>query len=305
MSGAKAADGGAPPTAVKLLSPLDRAKAEKAQMIAEAPAKAKAAKEAAEVAAARGLEANKAISALREAENAVAAARASLASAVAAVAQAKTPEATERAQAEQSAAETKLAEASRLATEAGVAESAATQEALAAATAAWEAEKASDLAAQASRAGERNTEPISIFVSKKTGRVYVRQAWRPLYEAPATIKDPASPLGTHVYVAVETKEDNSAMRWVSITYPQTTSGPDAKRPPQPHRSRRGDRSEPAAEPPARPHETAAGALDRVALNEETKRFIADRLWVGASIIVSDYGLSDEAGKYTDFIVQPR
>ncbi len=47
------------------------------------------------------------------------------------------------------------------------------------------------------------------------------------------------------------------------------------------------------------------ALDRVELDEETRRFIADRLWAGASLIVSDYGLSNEAGKYTDFIVQPR
>ena len=36
-----------------------------------------------------------------------------------------------------------------------------------------------------------------------------------------------------------------------------------------------------------------------------KQFIADRMWAGASLIVSDYGLSNEAGKYTDFIVQPR
>jgi hypothetical protein len=46
-------------------------------------------------------------------------------------------------------------------------------------------------------------------------------------------------------------------------------------------------------------------LDRIELDQETKQFIADRMWAGASLIVSDYGLSNEAGKYTDFIVQPR
>ena len=56
-------------------------------------------------------------------------------------------------------------------------------------TAAWDAEKASDAAAAVVRAGERATEPISVFVSKKTGRVYIRQAWAPIHEAPVTFKD--------------------------------------------------------------------------------------------------------------------
>ena len=94
--------------------------------------------------------------------------------------------------------------------------------------------------------------------------------------------------------------DNKGMRWLAVTYPQPSSNPDR----QP-RSRRGDREH---QPPAshgRPRETPAGALDRVVMNEETKAFIADHLWAGASLIVSDHGLSNEFGKYTDFIVQPR
>ncbi len=46
---------------------------------------------------------------------------------------------------------------------------------------------------RALKATERNTEPISIFVSKKAGRVYIRQAWAPIHEAPATFKDPQRP----------------------------------------------------------------------------------------------------------------
>ena len=57
--------------------------------------------------------------------------------------------------------------------------------------------------------------------------------------------------------------------------------------------------------PSQPRETATGALDRIVLLEETRKFISDRLWAGASLIVSEHGLSNEAGKYTDFIVQPR
>ena len=303
LSSDKVAEAGAAQAAVKLLSPLDRAKAARAQMIAEAPAKAKAAKEAAEVSAAKAAEANRAMSARREAEAALGVARDRLAAAAKAVEQAKTPEAAERAKADQTAAEVKVEEAAKAAAEAAVAESAKTQEALDAATVAWDAEKASDLAAATVRIGDRATEPISIFVSRKTGRVHIRQVWRTIHDAPVTLKDPETSLGTHVYVAVETLEDGKGMRWLSVTYPQSTSGPDVKPPP---RARRGDRHEPAhANDAGRPRETAVGALARIQLSEETKAFIADRLWAGASIIVSDYGISDEAGKYTDFIVQPR
>ena len=41
------------------------------------------------------------------------------------------------------------------------------------------------------------------------------------------------------------------------------------------------------------------------MTPETKAFISDKLWAGASLIVSDQGLSHEMGKYTDFIVLTR
>ena len=75
-----------------------------------------------------------------------------------------------------------------------------------------------------------------------------------------------------------------------------------------HGGRYGDkRREPApvAASTGQPSETATGALDRIVLTQETRKFIADRLWAGASLIVSEHGLSNESGKYTDFIVQPR
>ena len=78
------------------------------------------------------------------------------------------------------------------------------------------------------------TEPISVFVSKKTGRVQVRQAWRTIHEAPATFKDAEAPLGTHVYVATEMVEDGTAMRWLSVTMPQPVprGGDEAARAPR-------------------------------------------------------------------------
>jgi L,D-transpeptidase-like protein len=294
-----AAGAGASPPG--FLNPLDRAKAARLQIVADAPAKAKAAKEAVEASAARASEANKAIAALRDAEAAVAAARGKLDAAVKAVETAKTPEAIERAKAAHTAAEAKLEETSKVATEAGTIETAKTQEAFAAARAAWDAEKESDAATAVIKAGERSTEPISVFVSKKTGRVYIRQAWTPIHEAPVTFKDPDLALGTHVYVATESTEDNKTMRWLSVSLAPSLPGAEPR-----SRGRRGDRVEaPPAAQPGRPRETAASVLERFELAPATKAFIADRLWAGASLIVSDQGISHETGKYTDFIVLSR
>jgi hypothetical protein len=304
MAGDKTAEtSAAPQQPVKLLSPLERARIEKARMVAEAPAMAKAAKETAEISAAKALEANKAIRALREAEQALATARGRQEAAAKAVEQAKTPEAAESAKAAQALAEAKVEEAQKAVTEAVAVESAKTQEAFAAAQAAWDAEKASDLAAATARAGERATEPISVFVSKKTGRIQVRQAWKTIHDAPATFRDADAPIGTHVYVATEMVEDGKGMRWLSVTLPQPPPRAETR-----HGGRYGDkRREPApvAAKPGQPSETATGALDRVVLTQETRKFISDRLWAGASLIVSEHGLSNESGKYTDFIVQPR
>ena len=304
MTGDKTADASATPkAAAKLLSPLERAKIEKAKMVTEAPAMARAANETAETSTAKASEANKAIRALREAEQALATARGRQEAAAKAVEQAKTPEALETAKAAQSVAEAKVEEAQKAVTEAAAVESAKTQEAFAAAQAAWDAEKASDLAAATARAGERATEPISIFVSKKTGRVQIRQAWKTIHDAPATFRDADAPLGTHVYVATEMVEDGKVMRWLSVTLPQ---------PPPRAETRQGGRyGDKRREPPpvvansGHVRETATGALDRIVLTQETTKFISDRLWAGASLIVSEHGLSNETGKYTDFIVQPR
>jgi hypothetical protein len=43
----------------------------------------------------------------------------------------------------------------------------------------------------------------------------------------------------------------------------------------------------------------------VELPAEARAFIEERLWTGAALIVSDHGISDETGKYTDFIVLTR
>ena len=64
----------------------------------------------------------------------------------------------------------------------------------------------------AERAVELQKLPISVLVSKADGKVIVRHGFRQVYEAPAVIRDPDRPLGTHVYTALEFKD--GAMRCV-------------------------------------------------------------------------------------------
>ena len=102
---------------------------------------------------------------------------------------------------------------------------------------------------------------------------------------------------------MERADDGKAMRWLSVSL---RSGRCPSREAR-SRGRRGERAE-AAQPAARsahPHETAASVLERIELPAETRQFISDKLWAGASLIVSDQGISNETGKYTDFIVQAR
>ena len=296
------ASGDFEPSRAALLDPLQRARARKAIAAAQATETARAAKLAIKTAAAKADAARKAAVAVRTAELVLLAARRRHEAAARAVARASSPVAAERAGRSMAAAEDSLAQAEGAADEAWLMEAVLRQEVLEAETAAADAEDASRAAAVALKAAERAVEPISIFVSRKTGRVYIRQAWVPVHEGPVTFTDAASPLGTHLYLALGPGADGETLRWLSASLSALSAPLPAPAPRQP---RHGNRpGEPVPVVSGSRGETATSALARFELPEETKRFIADRLWPGASLIVSDHGGS-ETGTYTDFIVLAR
>jgi hypothetical protein len=57
--------------------------------------------------------------------------------------------------------------------------------------------------------------------------------------------------------------------------------------------------------PAAPPSSAAAALDRIDIPEDAEARISEMLWTGASLIVSDNGMSGETGLDTDFIILTR
>src|SRR5204863_659703 len=75
-----------------------------------------------------------------------------------------------------------------------------------AAAAAQDAAKAAEAkradAANAAREAKLALEPVSVFISRTTQRLYVRRGFEATLEVPVTIRNPDKPIGTHVFTAV-------------------------------------------------------------------------------------------------------
>jgi hypothetical protein len=74
--------------------------------------------------------------------------------------------------------------------------------------------------------------PISVFVSRKLSRLFVRQGFAPLFDVPIKIQNPEEPLGTHVFTVMESENEGSAFRWSVVSIPARPQTPpkNAKRP---------------------------------------------------------------------------
>jgi L,D-transpeptidase catalytic domain len=160
------------------------------------------------------------------------------------------------------------------------------------------AENARVMAAEAARKAELDLEPVSVFISRKTQRLYVRQAFQPVLESPVTIRDSDRPIGTHVFTAIERTGDNGDTRWtvVSLSHGHTNAGKD-----EPQGSRRGHRNQSVKPMTTDPGEAKA-ALDRIAMPQDALDRIAAIASPRSSLIISDEALSSETGKDTEFVV---
>jgi L,D-transpeptidase catalytic domain len=159
------------------------------------------------------------------------------------------------------------------------------------------AETARELAAEASEEASQNTSPVSVFVSRKTQRLYVRQGYVPIFEAPVTIRDAEKPIGSYVYTALG-YDTNGAARW-SILSMYKASGEVS---PQPARGEKRKLDKHGAEAAPADVAGAKAALDRIAIPEDVFDRFSEVVLPGASLIISDEGASIETGKDTDFVV---
>jgi hypothetical protein len=187
------------------------------------------------------------------------------------------PEAEEAARKAIDIAKARLAEATEKDTRASEAAAIAVQ-------AARDAQLKRDTAAAQLQATASALEPVSVFVSGKEGRIYLRQGFAPLMDAPITIRDTGERLGTHLFKAMSTSEDGSGVDWLAVTVPD--AGAEGRL--EAMRDRQ--------------HKKAQAALDRIEIPADIRAEISNRLWAGASLIVSDRGLNHETGRGTDFVV---
>jgi lipoprotein-anchoring transpeptidase ErfK/SrfK len=115
--------------------------------------------------------------------------------------------------------------------------------------------------------------PVSIFISRKEGRLFVRKGFAPVFDAPVSFDHPEQPLGTHVFSALAVAGDKDQVRWTVVSIPQAAAT-----------------------------SSAADALDRISIPQDAVERISELMSPGASLIISDQGLGPETGVGTDFIV---
>src|SRR5262249_38895864 len=123
------------------------------------------------------------------------------------------------------------------------------------------------------------TEPVSIYVSRATQKLYVRRPTHKRFpdggeifdatiEVPITIRDPDKPIGTHVFTAMA--RAGNGLRWSAVTI---DNGDEAK-----------------------------DALDRITIPQEVLDRIASTAQPRSSIIISDEPLHKETNYRTEFVV---
>jgi len=147
-------------------------------------------------------------------------------------------------------------------------------------------------AATAEREAALRGQPISIFISKAEGKLFVRQGFAPVFEAPVVIRNTEHPIGTHVYTATEPTNDGAGMRWTAVSLAS-----ERRRTGSRTRSREEDESA------AMPASGAAEALDRIEIPPDVSERISAIVSPGATLVISDYARSREMrAQGTDFIV---
>ena len=150
---------------------------------------------------------------------------------------------------------------------------------------------------------------VTVFISKKDKRLYVRQHFIPLFSAEVAFKDDKPNFGTHVFTALAKGGSDTEVNWKAVTMPPELPKAEKVKT-RVEIDRRGRRIEVPVKRQAKalepmPSLGATAVLDRIEIAPEVVERISEYVTPGASLIVSDHGLGHETGLYTDFIVVTR
>ena len=139
-------------------------------------------------------------------------------------------------------------------------------------------------------------EPVSVFISRKTQRLYVRRAFEPIFDIPITIRDTDLPIGTHVFTALQRSGPKGDMQWSVVSFVGSNVGmTDTQGTGTGYRAldlvvNEADR------------QNAKAALDRVVIPDDTVDRITQLVSPRFSLIISDEGPSSETGHGTEFVI---
>jgi L,D-transpeptidase catalytic domain len=151
------------------------------------------------------------------------------------------------------------------------------------------------------KAAPQKITPISVFVSRKLSRLFVRRDSTPLFDVPVKIENPNEPLGTHVFT-MGFQNEGASVRWTVVSVPEkfsrTSAGGSKK-----HKAQVERIAETA--PPEPSSDNANTALDRIEIPQDVVERVSELLAPGSSLTISDYGISSETRRDTDFIVITR
>jgi hypothetical protein len=151
----------------------------------------------------------------------------------------------------------------------------------------------------AKRAEAKRHLPVSVFVSRAKKRLYVRQGYESIFDVEVSFDRPDDPVGTHVFTALAYTDDKTAMKWSAVSVPYDPSRAVSKKK---DKSGKSKQPEQAVDLSA---QTPASALERITIPEDAREQISDVMKPGSSLIISDLGISNETGEYTDFIASIR
>ena len=250
-----------------LFSPTPDAGAHADALAAEAAAAARKADEARLAASTAAREAARATATMRNLDNLKARAEAQLAAAETALGVARSDEAKARAEDAKQKAAAKVAELQAQWDAANTGTQPKLDAVAPAREAAADAESTRAAAAKAARDAARALAPVSVFISRKTQKLYVRRGFEPVLESAVTIRDADRAIGTHVFTAVA--RAGTGLRWSAVTL-----------------------NDPA---------DAKSALDRIVIPQDVLDRIAPTASPRSSLIISDEALSRETGKGTEFV----
>jgi len=137
--------------------------------------------------------------------------------------------------------------------------------------------------------------PISIFVSRKLSKLFVREGFTPLFDVAVKIENPEEPLGTHVFTAMEFQNEGTAIRWTVVSIPDEFPRIEGAT-----KGREAPVKQTALSVPS--PDQANAVLNRIEIPQDTVERISKLLTPASSLIISDNGFSHETGRDTDFIV---